>query len=92
MLDRSSGPEPKTSLGDGRTESLRRASIAKFVVSLSGSAGGSFLGVGRRSDGLKRGWDSFADAIAVVVVWLFPLSQSLSFSPRAKKQRETEHS
>lgn len=67
MLDRSSGPAPKTLLGDGRSESFSRASRTKFVVSRSGRGGGSFLLVGRRSDGSKG---SDEDSIATPILCL----------------------
>jgi hypothetical protein len=50
-------------LGDGRVESLRRASNAKFVVARSGRGEGSLEEVGRRADGLKDGEDSLSDAM-----------------------------
>jgi hypothetical protein len=50
-------------LGDGRVESLRRASNAKFVVARSGRGEGSLEEVGRRTDGLKDGEDSLSDAM-----------------------------
>lgn len=63
MLERSSGPDPYTSLGEGRTESLRSASRAKQVVSRSGRGEGSFLEVGRRADKLNDVVGSFPDAM-----------------------------
>ena len=60
----SNGPEPKTLLGDGRRESLRRASSAELVAARLGRGDGSLVDVGRREDGLNDADESLSDAMA----------------------------